>query len=54
MYFSFKENLRGTIELALKYLYLYFFYISFPLDHSFILQRYFRQENVSGLVFYNS
>ena len=52
MYVSFKKNLQGTIELALKYLYLYI--ISFSLDHSFILQRYFRQENVSGLVKYNS
>ena len=52
MYFSFKKNLQWTIELALKYLYLYI--ISFSLDHSFILQRYLRQENVSGLVYYNS
>jgi len=51
MYFSFKKNLQGTIEPALKYLYLYIF--SFSLDYSFILQRYFRQENVSGLVYYN-
>ena len=48
MYFSFKKNLQGTIELDLKYLYLYIF--SSSLDHSFILQRHFRQENVSGLV----
>ena len=52
MYFSFKKNLQGTIELDLKYLYLYIF--SSSLDHSFILQRHFRQENVSGLVYYNS
>ena len=42
--FFLQENLQWTIELALKCLYLYI--ISFSLDHSFILQRYFRQENV--------